>query len=87
MIVTIFLNVIYGIISFFLSLIPTGGSFPTEWTSGVYTIWSYVNSFSFIVPVQTLVWCLGLAMTFHLFIFGWKFMHWIYSIVRGTKIH
>jgi len=87
MIITIFLNVLQQIITYFLSLLPVGTVFPTAWVSGVYAIWGYVNAFSFIVPVQMLVTCLGIALVFHLFQFGWNFMHWIYGIIRGSRMH
>lgn len=87
MITSTFLNIIYAIINFFIGLLPIGGAFPTEWTTGVYTIWASINAFSFIVPVDTLVLCLGIAITFHLFVFGWNFMHWIYGLLRGSSMH
>jgi len=58
-------------------ILPDGGTIPTEWINAVYTIWSYINAFSFIVPVDTLLWCLGIAMVFHLAILGFKVFHWI----------
>jgi len=87
MITTVFLNIIYQIINFFIGLLPTGVTFPADWVAGVYTIWSYINAFSFIVPVDILITCLGIAVTFHLFVFGWNFMHWIYGLIRGIKMH
>jgi len=60
-----------------ISLLPTGEGVPIEWTSAVYSIWAYINEFSFIVPVNTLLWALGIALTFHLSIFGFRAVHWI----------
>lgn len=60
-----------------LGVLPTGGSVPTEWISAVSTMWGYVNAFSFIVPINTLLWALGIALTFHLAILGFKLFHWI----------
>jgi len=59
------------------TLLPAGAPAAPEWVSSVYLIWSYINSFSFIVPVNTLVFCLGIAIVFHLSIFGFKAIHWI----------
>jgi len=87
MITTIFLNIITGIISFFVNLLPDGGAIPTSWISGVYTIWSNINAFSFIVPVDVLLYCLGIAMAFHLFQFGWNLFHWIFGMIRGSRMH
>jgi len=60
-----------------ISLLPSGGSIPTEWVESIHLIWGYVNSFSFLVPVQTLLWAVGIAMVFHVSILGFKLFHWI----------
>jgi len=60
-----------------VNLLPNGQSVPQEWVSAVYSIWSYANAFSFIVPVDTLLWALGIALTFHISIIGFKIIHWI----------
>jgi len=60
-----------------LSILPAGGNLPSQWVSGVYAIWGYINAFSFIVPVDTLLLCLGIAMTFHLAILGFRLFHWV----------
>lgn len=85
MITTVFLNIVTQIVYFFLSLLPAGIEFPEEWVNAVYSIWSAINAYSFIVPVDTLVWCLGVALVFHLFQFGWNFMHWIFALFRGHQ--
>jgi len=87
MITGFFLNIIFAFVVFLIGLLPLGGTFPTSWTSGIHTIWGAINQFSFIVPVNVLVSALVIAMTFHLFIFGWKALHWLYSLIRGAKIH
>jgi len=85
MIVGFFLDIIYLFINFLIGFLPVGNTFPTAWTTAIYTVWSYVNVFSFIVPVDMLVTCLAIAMFFHLFVFAWRGMHWIYAMIRGFK--
>lgn len=87
MITGFFLEIVYQFINFLIGLLPLGESIPQTWINGVYTIWSYINSFSFIVPVNTLVSVLAIAVTFHLFIFAWKGLHWIWSLIRGGRVH
>jgi len=60
-----------------ISVLPDGGEIPTEFVEGVAEIWGYINAFSFIVPIDTLLWCLGIAMFFHVAIFSFKAFHWI----------
>lgn len=83
MIIGFLLNILYGFINLLVGYLPLGGSVPASWTSGIYTIWGYLNSFSFVVPVNTLVICLGIAFIFHTFIFAWHGVHWIISLIRG----
>jgi len=65
------------LLSTIIGLLPNGAPMPTEWVNGIYTIWSDMNAFSFIVPVSTLLSVLTLALIFHLSIFGFKAFHWI----------
>lgn len=60
-----------------IGLLPAGGTMPTEWVQGVYTVWGDMNAFSFIVPVNTLISVLALALTFHIAVFTFKAVHWI----------
>jgi len=83
MITGFLLTIIFYFVSFLLGLLPVGGSFPTSWTTGIYTIWANINAFSFIVPVNVFVTALSIAISFHLFIFAWKITHWIIGLVRG----
>jgi len=87
MIIGFLLNIAYAFVNFLVGLLPVGSAFPATWTAGIYQVWGAINAFSFIVPVNTLVTCLGIAMTFHLFVFAWKGMHWIYSLIRGGRVH
>jgi len=87
MITTFFIQIAYSFLSFLVGLLPVGGSIPTSWVSAVQTLWYGINAFSFIVPVATLVSCLAIAMAFHLFVFAWKFLHWLWALIRGSKIH
>lgn len=65
------------LLSALASILPTGGGIPIEYTQGVYTVWSDINAFSFIVPVQTLLTVLGLALAFHLAILTFKIVNWL----------
>lgn len=83
MIIGFLLNILYGFINLLVGYLPVGGSVPSTWISGIYSIWSYVNLFSFVVPVNTILSCLGIALVFHGFIFAWHGIHWVISLVRG----
>lgn len=65
------------LMSVILSLLPSGQMLPTAWVQAVYTIWADINAFSFIVPVQTLLTVLAIAMTFHVAILTFRIFHWL----------
>jgi len=66
-----------------IGILPVGQTVPPDWIAAVYQIWAAVNAFSFIVPVDTLLSVLTLALFFHLAIFGFKAFHWIITKIPG----
>lgn len=82
MIVGFFLNIGYTIANFFVSLLPTV-DFPSEISGALATVWGYVNEFSFIFPVGTLLTILGLAMAFHVAVMLWNLIHMVGGYIRG----
>jgi len=77
MIFNFFLSIPAYLIGALISILPDGGTVPQEWVSAVSSMWNYVEAFSFVVPIETLLWCLGIALTFHISILGFKLFHWI----------
>jgi len=77
MITEFFLSIPYFILTALISIVPTGGGIPTEFVSAVHSIWGYVESFSFIVPVQTLLWCLTITLTFEAGVFVFQAFNWL----------
>jgi len=77
MIWTFLLSLPAYLIQALIGFLPPGPPFPSEWVSAVHAIWADIEAFSFIVPTDTLLWCLGIALTFHLGILGFKVFHWI----------
>jgi len=83
MITEFLLSIPAFILQAFLAIIPNGGSIPTEWSSSVFLMWGYVNQFSFILPINTIVTCLGIVMTYHLTMWGWDALVWILARMRS----
>jgi len=82
MITGLLLTILFALISFFVGLLPTI-AFPTGITNAITLIWGLVNSVSFLVPVDTLLTVLGLAMVFHGSILLWRLAHLIGGYIRG----
>lgn len=82
MITGFFLSMGLALLSFFVGLLPVV-VFPAAITSAVQTIWYYINSVSFLLPVGTLLTVLVLAMSFHGAILLWRLAHLIGGYIRG----
>jgi len=85
MITTFFLLLGYQFLNFLVGLLPVSAGVPTEWVEGVNTVWGYINSFSFIVPVSTLLSVLTLALIFHGSIFAYHALMWIIRKIPGMQ--
>jgi len=82
MITGFFLQIFYTLIAFFVGLLPIV-SMPSGWTDALSLIWGYLNTFSFLFPIATLVSVLTFAVTFHLFLLGYDLALKVYHMIRG----
>jgi len=72
----------FAIINFFVGLLPTV-AMPSGWTDALALIWSYINMFSFLIPVGTFVSVLSFAVSFHLILLGYDVSLKVYHMIRG----
>lgn len=82
MIVGFFLQVVNAVIRFIISLLPAY-PLPTAVATAVTTAWTYINAVSWLLPVDTLLTVLTLAMVFHVAILVWRLLHLVGSYLRG----
>jgi len=82
MITGFFLQVFYVFIAFFVGLLPVS-EFPDEVTTAIQQAWFYLNSFSFIFPVSTLLTILLIASIFHGAVLLWRLAHLVGGYIRG----
>lgn len=68
-----------------IMLLPQSSGVPTEWIESLYTMWGYVNAFSFIVPVNTIVFCLSTIMGYYLIVFGFDLIAWLLKKIPGVN--
>jgi len=83
MIATVLLNFLYSFLGVILGLIPVTVQVPSQWISAINTIWGYINAFSFILPVQTLLSVLAIAIAWHIGVFLFHMMTWIIRKIPG----
>jgi len=77
MISTFLLIIISTFLGLLVNLVPSLPAFPQSWVDAINLVWGYINVFSFIAPVGTLVTVLGLALAFHGIIFLVHLLSWV----------
>jgi len=82
MITGFFLQIFYTVIAFFVGLLPVI-AVPADWANALALIWGYLQSFSFLFPVATLVSVLSVALTFHLALLSYDLSIKVYHMIRG----
>jgi len=82
MITGFFLTVFVVVLQFFTNLLPIV-AYPQEIANAIVSIWYYINSFSFLFPVSTLLQVLAIAFIFHATTIAWHFGHMIARYLRG----
>lgn len=77
MIIQFILSIPAYILSTLAGALPVGQTLPNAFTSGLAIIWNDIQAFSFVVPIDALLTCLGIALSFHLVIFGMRLFSWL----------
>lgn len=77
MITEFLMSIPFYLVRSLINIIPAGGGVPSEFTSALHTMWGYVQSFSFILPVNTILWCIGVTIAFEVGIFLWGATNWL----------
>jgi len=68
-----------------ISVLPDGQSSPPAFVEGVHTIWGYIQAVSFIVPAEAMVFCLAIAIPYHIAIFGFWGVNWLLKKIPGIN--
>jgi len=76
MIVGFFLLILLNAIEFIVGLLPVY-DMPTEIPSAITYFWSFVNLFSMVIPVGTIVSCMIVMTAFYGAEFLWNSAHWV----------
>jgi len=84
MITTFLLQILSSFLNFIVGLLPTG-NLPTAISSSITSIWGYVNAFSYVVAVQTLIQVVVLVIAFDIGMLLWHLIQWIIRKVPGMQ--
>jgi len=75
----------YLLLGLINNTLPNGTGTPPDFVNGVHTIWSMMQAMSFIIPAETMLFCLAIAIPFHLALFGFWFVDWLLKKVSGIN--
>ena len=84
MISTFFLTSFYGLIALLLGFLPTG-FLPSGVAQGINYFWGVVNTFSYIIPLDTMLQALLLVFAFDFAILLWHFINWVIRKIPGMQ--
>jgi len=82
MITGFFLQIFVTVLGFFVSLLPLT-PYPVDVANAILSVWDYINAFSFLFPVTTLLQVLTIAFLFHATVIAWHFAHMVARYLRG----
>jgi len=82
MILTLFLNFGFLLVTGLFALLPSG-SLPPEILGGVNYFVGIVNSFSYVIPVGALFSAFALVVSVDIAILLWHFINWVIRKIPG----
>lgn len=89
MIITLLINLGYLLVTAFISILPSGGTFPPAFHTATQTLGGYLHILDPLVPINTLLTVLTLIFSVELALFGFKTFKWLFSHIPfiGGKGH
>jgi len=84
MISSFFLTFFALFLSGLLSLLPSG-SLPLEISASLTSVWGFVNAFSYVIAVDTLLQVVALAIAFDIVVLVWHLIQWIIRKIPGMQ--
>lgn len=84
MITTGLINIAYYILSWLISLLPTGGTLPSQVHTASTALGGYLGIVAPIVPTGTLLTVLSLLFSIQIAFFGWRTVKWIISYIPAV---
>jgi len=84
MITTFLIALSYGLVTLMVGFLPTG-NLPTEFTNAIGNLWGIINTFSYLIAVDTLLQALLLTLIFDGILITWHFINWIIRKIPGMQ--
>jgi len=84
MILTVFLNFIDNFLLTIIGFLPVG-NLPVGITNGISYFWGVLNSFSYILPVSTMLSASVVVISFDAAVLLWHMVQWIIRKIPGMS--
>jgi hypothetical protein len=84
MITTFLLTILGSFLGVLLALLPVG-HLSSSITSSVTNIWGFVNAFSYVIALDTLIQVVLLMIAFDLVLLLWHVINWIIRKIPGMQ--
>lgn len=84
MITSFLLTILNTFLLFIVGFLPTG-SLPLQISTSIVNIWGYVNAFSYVIALDTLIQVVVLAVAFDLVMLLWYLINWILKKIPWIK--
>lgn len=84
MIFTLLLLIFAFILQGIINVLPVV-TIPTDWVSAVYYYWAIGNSFSYVFPVNALLFWLGVVLVFEVSILSFGMFGWLIRKIPGVS--
>jgi len=84
MISTFFLNILFAFVDFVVGFLPSG-HLPTSITTAFNYFVGVANTFSYVVPIDTLLQAALIVLAFDGAMLGWYLLNWIIRKIPGMQ--
>jgi len=84
MILTFLLNLFYAFAAFIVNILPTG-SLPSGFNTALVYFWGVMNTFSYVLPLDTILQATLLVLIFDGVIILWHFINWVIRKIPGMQ--
>lgn len=84
MITTFFLTIFYSFVNLIVGFLPVG-SLPSAVNTAIVYFWGVMQTFSYVVPVDTLLQAILVVFVFDFAVLLWHFINWIIRKIPGMQ--
>ena len=71
-------------VSLLIGFLPTG-HLSSSFTSALTQLWGIINTFSYLIPVDTLLTLVGLVIAFDIAVLLWRVVNWVIRKIPGMQ--